>query len=332
MNIKLDSEIINRCKDFHTKYANVLKYIKKYDKIAVFRHIRPDYDALGCQMAMVSWIKDNFPNKEVIYLGEDHVTLTPRCFPSMMKVEDKWFEDHFLAIILDTSTCDRTDDKRWKKAKTIIKIDHHPEVDHYGKIQIVDDTMSAAGELLANMLIKFDGEYELSETTAAWLFKAIVGDSNRFLYSEVNAHTFAIAELLVQKGININQIYKEMYSEDINSIDFTKWVLDNYHVTKKGVAYYVLEKETLERLHLKPEQGKDCLYLFDHFDEIKIWMSVSWDELKNCYRISLRSNGISVESVATKYQGGGHTQASGAKLKSLDDLPKLVSELDKLIK
>lgn len=326
----LDIEIINRCKKFETKYQKVLKLIQKYDRIAVFRHVKPDYDALGCQLAMATWIKDNFKDKEVIYTGEDHITLTPRCFPEMMKVDDEWFDKPFLAIVLDTSNSDRVSDERFAKAKEIIKIDHHPEVDHYGKVQIVDTTQSAAGELLANMLIKFP-EYKISKECASYLYKAIVGDSNRFLYSDVNAHTFAIAKYLLNLGIDMVGIYKEMYSEDISSLEFTKWVLAHYHISKKGVAYYVLDKDTLTKLNLKAEQGKECLYLFNHFDSIHIWASISYDEEKDVYRVSLRSDGLDVESVASKYRGGGHTQASGAKLKSLDELPALIEDLEKLL-
>ena len=326
----IDSDILDRDSNFIPKYKKSLKLIEKYERIAVFRHVKPDYDALGCQMAMVAWIKDNFPQKEVIYTGEDHISLTPRCFPHMLKIDDAWFEKPFLAIVLDTSNSDRIADSRFKKAKEIIKIDHHPQVDKYGKVEIVDTTMSAAGELLANMLIRFE-DYRISKECATYLYKAIVGDSNRFLYSDVNVHTFAVAKYLLHLGIDMVAIYKEMYSEDLSSLEFTKWVLSHYHISKKGVAYYVLEKEDLAKLKLKPEQGKECLYLFDHFDDVPIWASISFDEEKNVYRVSLRSNGVSVESVASKYMGGGHTQASGAKLKSLDELPKLIADLEKLL-
>lgn len=331
MKSNLDIEITNRCKEFSHKFEKVLHYIQKYNKIAVFRHARPDYDALGCQMAMVSWLKDNFPTKDIIYVGEDHVTLTPSCFPYMMNVDDSWFKEPFLAIILDTSTKARVADERFEKAQVIIKIDHHPEVDRYGKINIVDESMSAAGELLANMLIKFI-DYKISKETATYLFKAVVGDSNRFLYQEVNAHTFAIAEYLVQHGAPVAPTYKEMYSnKDISSLNLAKWVLDHYQITEKGVAYYILEKDVLETLHVQPERGKECLGLFDHFDFIKIWMSISWDEPKGNYRVSIRSNSVNIDGVATKYNGGGHSQASGAKLKTLEELPNLLKDLDNLL-
>ncbi len=330
-NNQIDQEINIRCSDFATKYRKVLKLIKKYNRIAIFRHIRPDYDAIGSQLGLAYYLKDNFPDKEIIYTGEDHVSLTPRCFEKMMEVNDEWFNEPFLAIILDTSNSNRISDVRYKRAKTIIKIDHHPDVDHYGDVEVVDPTMSAAGELLANMLIKFEG-YKINKECATNIYKAIAGDSNRFLYAEVNAHTFAVAKYLCNAGIDLPKIYNEMYSEDISSLEFTKWVLANYRISQKGIAYYVLKKADLEHLKLPAERAKDCLYLFDHFDNIHIWLSVSYDEAKASYRVSLRSNGIDVEKVATKYRGGGHLQASGAKLKSLDELPDLIKDLEDLIK
>jgi nanoRNase/pAp phosphatase (c-di-AMP/oligoRNAs hydrolase) len=62
--MKLDSEI----KDYgaaHKKiYSRIYAAIKRYDRIVVFRHIKPDYDAMGTQMGLYTFLKDNFPEKE----------------------------------------------------------------------------------------------------------------------------------------------------------------------------------------------------------------------------------------------------------------------------
>ena len=75
--------------------------IEKFDRIAIFRHEKPDYDAFGSQFGMEAFINENFPGKEVICVGDDHVTLTGKCFPEMKKYDDSWFEKDFLAIILE---------------------------------------------------------------------------------------------------------------------------------------------------------------------------------------------------------------------------------------
>ena len=48
--------------------------------------------------------------------------------------------------------------------------------------------------------------------------------------------------------------------------------------------------------------------------------------------IVLESNLKFVFSVAKKYRGGGHDLASGANLKSLDELDEFINDLDNLIK
>ena len=53
-------------------YKQVLKQIKKYDNIVILRHEVPDFDASGSQFGLATWIKDNFPNKNVYCLGKTH--------------------------------------------------------------------------------------------------------------------------------------------------------------------------------------------------------------------------------------------------------------------
>ena len=46
-------------------YKEIIKQIKKYDKIVIARHIGADPDALGSQFALKEIIEINFPDKQV---------------------------------------------------------------------------------------------------------------------------------------------------------------------------------------------------------------------------------------------------------------------------
>ena len=233
--------------------------IEKFDRIAIFRHEKPDYDAFGSQYGMYHFIKDNWPNKEVIVCGDNHVTLTGKCFPEMPEHEDGWFEQDFLAIILDLSNMDRIADERAKKAKFTIKIDHHPLVEHFGDIEIVDETMSAAAELIASIFFSREEKYKISEKTAENLYKAIVGDSGRFLYESTTAHTFLIAKKLLETGMDLGKVYHEIYDNDKNELLVRTYILKHYKVTPHGVAYYVLTDKLLKKFHLQPIHVKKML-------------------------------------------------------------------------
>ncbi|MCR5184843.1 MAG: DHH family phosphoesterase, partial [Bacilli bacterium] len=164
-------------KPFEKDYKRVLKAILRYDHIAVFRHIMPDFDALGTQFGLATWLKDNFPNKDIRVLGDNHVTFTPRIYPETDNVPTDWFNEPFLAIILDVGNTSRIADPRWKKAKYKIKIDHHPDVEHFGKISIVNTDAAAASEIVCDMILHFKGDFVMSDRAASYFYSAIVGDS-----------------------------------------------------------------------------------------------------------------------------------------------------------
>lgn len=324
----MEKALLSRINKFKKQIATMFSKINEYDRICVFRHNKPDYDAFGTQLALVEFIKTNFKNKEVIYVGDDHVSLTGKCFPKMMNVKDEWFEKPFLAIIVDLSNIDRIADERCKKSEYSIKIDHHPLVEKFADLEIVDDTMVAAGEFLAAMLLT--SKYKVTKECAAYLWKAIVGDSGRFLYQETTAFTFSIAQKLMETGIDAHQIYAEMYNEKISDLEVRKFILQNYKVTKHGVAYYILKDEDLRKFNLMPVQGKDNINLFSHIEGINAWISCTEDKSEDKWRISLRSADKPINGVAAKYGGGGHAFASGCKVKDLKTFMKLIEDLDKL--
>lgn len=306
--------------------------VKEFDRIAIFRHSHPDYDAFGSQMGLVSFIKDNFPNKEVIYVGDNHVTMTEKCFPKMMEVEDSWFEKDFLAIILDLSNMDRIADERATKAKYTIKIDHHPLVEPFGDLEIVDPSMSAVGEFLASILLSKEDEYKISQECASNLYKAIVGDSGRFLYESTTAHTFLIAQKLILTGFNLNELYHEVYDNETSDLLVRTYILKHYKITPHGVAYYVLTDKLLKKFKLIPLQGKDNVNIFAHFKGINAWMSITEDKAKGNWRISARSAGTPIDDLLYRYGGGGHAQASATKLKTKKEVKQLIDEMDSLFK
>ena len=321
-----------RLKPFQKEIKKFYEKVEEFDRIVVYRHNKPDYDALGTQLGLVEFLKDNYPKKEIHYVGDDHVSLTGRCFRKMEVLPQEWFNEPFLAIFVDTSKFDRVgladEFESFKKATYQIKIDHHPNVDPYGDLQIVDTSMAAAGELVADMLLF--SEKKISKKSANELYKAIVGDSGRFLYDSVVPSTFETAKLLLDKGINLSKVYAEMYNQKLSDLEITAYVMKNYRVTPHGVAYYVLDDAALQKFHLPPERGKDNVNVFAHFDGIHAWCSITEDKKKGEWRVSIRSAKDSIEEVAMRHNGGGHAQASGCKIKSFDEVKDLLEDLDKL--
>lgn len=326
----LDKSIKELIKKNKKSYKQVLSMIKKYDKIVIFRHEMPDYDALGTQMGLATWLKENFKEKEIHVTGQNHVCFTPRLYPYMEEMEDAWFDSNdFLAIVVDTGNTARISDKRYQKAKNIIKIDHHPNKEPYGDIVIVNDELASCAELVANMLVFFNKK--LSKEAAHYFYSGIAGDSGRFLYNSTSAHTFAIAQILIETGFNLSKdVYQKMYQKNIDDLKVTAYVLNDFKVSKGGVAYYILPSDIQEKLKITTERGKENVNLFANIEGINAWCSITEDPKEGLWRVSIRSKEKPINGVAQMFEGGGHDQASGCKLHDIKDLNKLIEELDKL--
>ena len=332
--MKLSPEIKKVGQKYKTQIKGIEKAIRQYNRVAIFRHVMPDFDALGTQMGLYYFLKDNFPEKEIKVLGDNHVTFTPRLFPEMDRINDSWFNEPFLAIIVDVSNKSRIADPRFEKAEMIIKIDHHPNVEDFANINVVDTSMAAASELLVSLLLNFKHKYVLGEKSASNFYVGIAGDSGRFQYSSTSAHTFEIASELIARKIKLNDIYAKMYVKQIDDLAVTAYILNNYKISPKGVAYYVLDSKIQKELKITTERGKENVNLFSNITGINIWCSITQDDdpKEPCWRISIRSRDYVINGVATEFGGGGHAQASGAKITTLNELPKFIDALDALIK
>ena len=325
-------EINTYGKKYKGTYTKILNKIKKAERIAIFRHIMPDYDALGSQLGLATWIKDNFPDKEVICLGDNHVTFTPRTFPEMDRVSEDWFKSPFLALVVDTANKSRIADPRALHTKNRVKIDHHPDTDTFASLSLVDDAASAASEVALGMIFNLKGDYVLSQEAARYFYIAIVGDSGRFLYNSTSPLTFAIAQELLRTGINIVGIYQSMYQKDIDDLKVTGYILSNYKVSPKGIAYYTLSEKVQNELDITVERGKENVNLFSNIKGIHIWCSFTEDSKDDCWRVSIRTSNCVVNEIASRWKGGGHAQASGAKIKSLAYLEEFIADLETAIK
>lgn len=307
------------------------KLIKKYDKIAIFRHVSPDFDAIGTQLGLYHYLKAKYPEKDIKVLGEDSPNLSKYTFRPMDVVEDSWFEDDFLTIIVDVSDKERISDERFLKGKEFLKIDHHPNQETFSTVNITDTAACAAAEIVAAMLYYFEKCTSIGYYAAHNLYIAIVGDSGRFQYSSTSIMTFEIAELLLGEGLVLPSLYASMYEEDIITLEITKKLLNNYQKTTNGAIYYVLRDSDLKELNLEQGHVKGFVNTFAGIRGVDIWCSITEDVEKNCFWVSLRSKGIAVNDIAAKWRGGGHRQAAGARLLSEDEIPQLVKDLDDAI-
>ena len=148
-------------------YRQVYKEIKKHELIVIARHIGADPDALGSEFAFKSLILNKFPKKRVYAIGNPSNRFK---FMGELDRLDDVDVSNALLIVLDTPDLKRIDGAKVSDYKTVIKIDHHPIVDSFGDIEVVDDSSSSTSQLILEFV--FRNRLRLTEEIARSLYKS----------------------------------------------------------------------------------------------------------------------------------------------------------------
>ena len=80
---------------------------------------------------------------------------------------------------------------------------------------------------------------KLTSHGARALFTGIVTDSGRFRYSGVSSETFTIASKLLKYDFDFNEIYNNLYVEDLEIVKLRAEMVSKFKISEKGVAYLV---------------------------------------------------------------------------------------------
>ena len=113
------------------KMRVILEKIKEYDRIIIFRHKRPDGDAVGSTKGLREILRITYPEKEVCLLNNDYSD-----YMAFLGDEDEPRDDDFykdaLGIVIDTATVERISNPKYSLCKELVKIDHHIDIAPYG--------------------------------------------------------------------------------------------------------------------------------------------------------------------------------------------------------
>ena len=299
----------------------ILEQIKKYDTIIIHRHMRADPDALGSQVGLKELLQYNFPEKKIKVVGYDLPTLT--WLATMDQVEDDEFEGS-LAIVCDTANTARIDDKRYLKAETIIKIDHHPNDDVYGDLSWVDTSSSSASEMIA--LFAQENQLALSSEAARLLYAGIVGDTGRFLYPSTSARTFRIAGQLREIDFDFAGLSRQMDTMSFKIAKLQGYVYDHLEVDENGAARVLLTQDILEKYKVTDAETAAIVGAPGRIDTVKAW-AIFVEQADGQFRVRMRSKITPINEIAKRHDGGGHPLASGANSYSLEENEQIYQEL-----
>ena len=304
----------------------ILGKIKEYDRIIVFRHKRPDGDAVGSTKGLREILRLTYPEKDIRLLNCDYSD-----YVAFLGGEDEPVEDAFygaaLGIVIDTATTERISNPKYALCRELIKIDHHIEKESYGTLSWVEEERSSACEMIADFYHTFRDELKIDRVAATYIYTGMVTDSGRFRFRSVSGETLRLAGMLLDQGIDTDRLYANLYMDDFSQLKFKAKISRRIKRTKNGVAYLYVSRALRRRLGLSMEQASASVSYMDSIRDSMIWIAfIESDD--GTVRVRLRSRFVTVSEIADRYRGGGHACAAGATLHNKREFRALLDEAD----
>ncbi len=310
------------------KIKEIIEAIKEYDKIIIFRHKRPDGDAVGSTMGLRAILRLTYPEKDIRVINDDSAEYLDFLGKEDEPVPDSHYKGA-LGIVIDTANSARISNPKYSLCEKLIKIDHHIPVESYADISWEDEEKSSASEMIAELYYANQNEYKIDKTAATFIYCGMVTDSGRFRFPSVKGDTMRYAGMLLDCGVETETLFANLYMKDFDLYKFEANVYKTMKITENGVAYIFVDKKMQERFGLSKEDAGAAVSYMDSIKGSLIW--IAFIELDDEVRVRIRSRFVTINKLAEKYSGGGHACAAGATVHSKREANKLVREADAIL-
>lgn len=295
-------------------------------RIVLLPHRNPDGDAIGSTLAMRLYLSK---------LGHSCEVISPNDFPKFLKWMEgakdiqiaeynpghsrRTIEKAELIFLLDFNTTARIDEVgEWldRSEAPKVLIDHHQEPDQFD-FMYSDVEMPATCQMVYKF-IEAMGHLDLIDVSLAeCIYTGILTDTGGFRYRTTSAETHRIVANLLEKGLNLDKIYNEVYdNQSVGRLKLLGVTLDSLiampdyrtaymKLTRAEQAEYGMQKGDTEGF-VNYGLGINNNVLSVFFIE---------DQQRDFIKISFRSKGgFDVNQFARKhFNGGGHISAAGGR-------------------
>ncbi len=308
----------------------ILDKIKEYNRIIIFRHYRPDGDAIGSTKGLARILSLTYPEKEIYLQNDDYSDYLAFLGGEGERIPDELYKDA-LAIVVDTGDIKRISNQKYTLCRELAVIDHHIQTKPFGDYRWVIEEKSSSCEMIAQFYDAFSDELKIDSEAATYIYTGMVTDSGRFRFRSVSGETLRLAGIILDKGVDTDRIYAELYLEDYDYFKFKAYVYENMNISENGVAYIHVDKAMQERFDLSQEQASAVVSCLGSIRGSIIWIAFI-DNADGSIRVRLRSRFVTVNELAEKYNGGGHDCAAGATVYTKEEFDALLADAESLIK
>jgi len=299
-------------------FKEFIKNVKKYSRIGVFSHIRPDGDCIGAQVALSIWLQKN--GMDVVAFNDDDIAenlywLT-EYFP-VQKASEELTDQCDLFIVVDGNAPHRFgsyEDWQQKKNRPVFMIDHHPNPENEFDLTVSVDDASSTCELIYNLYKEHDIN-QIDENVAKALYTGLITDTGSLQFDSVKPETMeAAAELLRRGQFRPNLVAERVFSnQTLPQLQLLSRSLSTIELFENNqIAVMTVTKDMLDETGTTNADTNGFVSYPLSITGIKAAVLLK-DLDEDGVKMSLRSKSdVDVNLWARELGGGGHKKAAGA--------------------
>ena len=301
-------------------YSKIEQIISENEKIFISTHINPDGDSLGSAFAMYYYLKKIGKDCRIINHSEVPLVYSflneKEIFNEINDENIAFIKNADLGIILDIGDFYRLGEvANVIEGTTIetINIDHHPLTENnFFTHNFINLDASSVGEILYSYFSSLGSDI-IDKEMMLGIYCAVLTDTGSFRFSNTNQLSHEIAVDAIKMGINISEIYQNIYeNSSVSRIKLLGNVIQKLNFDCNGeLLWFSLNNDMVKEVDGTNQDFDGFTDFFRGIQGVEIALMLY--DLKGKVRLSFRSKGkYKVNNVAKKMGGGGHPFAAAA--------------------
>ncbi len=292
----------------------LLRECSHANSVAISGHRNPDYDSLCSSLALQEILAQKGIKADVFIDKALDVTFSDAVRSNEFVIENDKKYDVIISVdcpdlkMLPNAVIEKKSDA------ITFNIDHHKDNPNYMNFNYVLGGESSACEVIFRLFQKY---FKLNTRLATLFYIGIFADTGGFKYSNTHATTFEILAKIASTGIKMDEIVQDCFSKITREgFEITKRAYNSIQFYENGqIVVSALRFKDFEETKAPYGDSKGVVSMLQNIAGVKVAISISEKE-KGEYHISLRTacDGLDVSQIAKKFNGGGHTRASGLKM------------------
>ncbi len=289
--------------------AEIAAYLKGQQQLTLICHVRPDGDTLGCAFGLKNLLEQM--GKEVTVLCADPVS--PR-YRFLSGGEAKLNGEVRGGIVcLDVAAAYMAGSYEELALRADAVIDHHPTNPGYGKLNYVDATAAATGEIMVELAELLT---PLTSFAAQAFYTAIATDTGCFKYGNTTARSHWAAAKLIEAGFDLQACNKWLFQTKRKAeFELNRMAMETIRFFDRArLAAMLISLDMQEKSGAGSDELEEISSLPIQLEGVKA--AATFKEVRpDVYKVSVRTTGaVHGGEVCGLFGGGGHCQAAGCTL------------------